>query len=307
METFRSQGSSLSQTKTCTCHTRYSGSMRLVLLFVVLPLMAAAPLDQAWQVLEHGIHDSNPGKRVQAVTAMGILRPEAKSAALIESALQDKDYSVRQAACTALGQMKSRQSIPKLHEALNDKIPEVVFAAAKALYDLGDPTGREVLIAVLLGDQADASGFFASSMHDMRAKIHDPKSLVLVGVKEGAGVFLGPAGAGIGVAEGLMKDATASGKTVAAALLSADRSPEALKAIRQALGDKNWTVRAAAARALAVAGRTDAFDEIAKLLEDRKEEVHYSAAAAMIRLKQAPVSRPRSSVGGNAVKKREGK
>src|ERR1051325_5662864 len=67
---FRSQGSSSSPTKTCTCHTRYSDSMRLVLLFVALPLMAAAPLDPAWQVLEHGIHDSNPGKRVQAVTAM---------------------------------------------------------------------------------------------------------------------------------------------------------------------------------------------------------------------------------------------
>ncbi len=169
----------------------------------------------------------------------------------------------------------------------------MVFTAAKALYDLGDPTGREVLIAVLLGDQADSSNFFQSSMHDMKAKMHDPKGLVLIGVKEGAGAFLGPAGAGVGVAEGLLKDANASGKTVAAALLADDKHPEALKAIRQALGDKNWTVRAAACRALALAGSTSDFDTIAGLLDDKREEVQYSAAAALIRLKQpAYIGRP---------------
>ena len=151
---------------------------------------------------------------------MGIMRPHPKSVALVESAFDDKDYSVRQAACVALDQMKSRQSIPKLHEALNDKAPEVIFAAAKALYDLGDPTGREVLVAVLLGDQADSSNFFKISMHDMRAKMHDPKALALIGVKETAGAFLGPAGAGVGVAEGLLKDANpvTSARPVAAAL-----------------------------------------------------------------------------------------
>jgi len=164
----------------------------------------------------------------------------------------------------------------------------VVFAAAKALYDLGDPMGRQVLTAVLLGDQADSSNFFASSMHDMRAKMHDTKGLMLLGVREGAGVFLGPAGAGIGVAEGLLKDANASGKTVAAALLAQDRNPESVKALREGLGDKNWTVRAACARALAVAGRVEAAKEIGDLLDDKREEVQYSAAAAMIRFKQSP-------------------
>jgi len=272
-------------------------SMRLLLLIFTLPLFGQEPLDHAWQVLDRGLHDTNPAKRVQAVTALGIMRPQPKSVTLVESAFEDKDYSVRQAACAAVAQMKSRQSIAKLHNALNDKAPEVVFAAAKALYDLGDPTGREVLVAVLLGDQADSSGFFASSMHDMKAKMHDPKGLVMVGVKAGAGVFLGPAGAGIGVAEGLLKDANASGKTVAAALLADDKNPEALSAIRQALEDKNWTVRAAAARALALAGSLRDFKEIAALLDDKREEVQYSAAAAVIRLKQpAYLAQPARSV-----------
>jgi HEAT repeat protein len=262
--------------------------MRLLLLLIALPLGGQVILDDSWRTLDRGLHDNNPAKRVQAVTAMGIMRPHPKSVAMVESAFDDKDYSVRQAACTVLGQMKSRESIPKLREALNDPAPEVVFAAAKALYDMGDPTGRNVLIAVLLGDQADSSNFFKSSLHDMRAKMHDTKGMMLIGVKEGAGVFLGPAGAGIGVAEGLMKDANASGKTVVAALLANDKNPEAIKAIREALGDKNWTVRAAASRALALAGSTQDFDKIAGLLDDKKEEVQYSAAAALIRLKQSP-------------------
>jgi HEAT repeat protein len=258
----------------------------LTILLVCLPIFAEEPIDRAWQALDRGLHDGNPAKRVQAVTAMGIMRPQPKSVALVESAFEDKDYSIRQAACAALAQMRSWSSIPKLREALNDKAPEVVFGAAKALYDLGDPTGRQVLTAVLLGDQADASGFFSSSMHDMKAKMHDTKGLLLIGFKETAGIFLGPAGAGIGVAEGLLKDANASGKTVVAAVLAEDKNPESAKAIRQGLGDKNWTVRAACARALALAGHAEAFNDIAALLDDKREEVHYSAAAAMIRLKQ---------------------
>ncbi|HEY3839005.1 MAG TPA: HEAT repeat domain-containing protein [Bryobacteraceae bacterium] len=274
----------------------------LLLLLLSLPLWCQPVLDKSWQTLDRGLHDNNPAKRVQAVTAMGVMRPHPKSVAMVESAFADKDYSVRQSACSVLGQMKSRQSIPKLRDALNDPAPEVVFAAAKALYDMGDPTGRSVLIAVLLGDQADSSNFFKSSMHDMRAKMHDTKGLLLISVKEGAGAFLGPAGAGIGVAEGLMKDANASGKTVAAALLANDRNPEAVNAIREALGDKNWTVRAAAARALALAGSTRDFDTIASLLDDKKEEVQYSAAAALIRLRQ-PLYAPRTAPAKGAPSK----
>ena len=265
----------------------YTYPMRLfITIALCLPMFGQEPVDHAWQILDRGLHEGNPAKRVQAVSAMGVMRAQPKSVGLLESAFDDKDYSVRQAACSALGQMKSRQSIPKLRAALDDKAPEVVFAAAKTLYDLGDPMGRQVLTAVLLGDQADSSGFFASSMHDMKAKMHDTKGLMLIGVKTSAGVFLGPAGAGIGVAEGLLKDANASGKTVAAALLAEDKHPEAVQAIREGLSDKNWTVRAACARALALAGRVDALKEIVALLDDKRDEVQYSAAAAVIRLKQ---------------------
>jgi len=261
--------------------------MRLAILLVCgLPLLAQDAVNRAWQILDRGLHDGNPAKRVQAVVAMGILRPQGKAVETVESAFQDKDYSVRQAACVSLDQMKSHQSIHKLRDALNDPAPEVIFAAAKALYDIGDPTGREVMVAVILGDQADASGFFSSSMHNIKTKMHDPKGLVMIGLKEGAGAFLGPASLGIPVAEGLLKDANASGKTVAEAMLANDRHLEVVEAMHQGLQDKNWTVRAAAARALALGSHKEMFDDIALLLDDKKEEAQYSAAAAVIRLRQ---------------------
>ena len=83
-----------------------------------------------------------------------------------------------------------------------------------------------------------------------------------------------------------MKDKQSSGQTVAALLLATDNTPESLDALRQALMEKNWTVRAAAARSVAIRNAVNLYDDVAALLADKKEEVEYSAAAALIRLKQ---------------------
>jgi HEAT repeat protein len=97
----------------------------------------------------------------------------------------------------------------------------------------------------------------------------------------------------IPIAEGLLKDNQASGKTVAALLLATDRSAASLDALRKALEDKNWTVRAAAVRAIAKRNATTLYDNVAMLLDDKRDEVEYSAAAAVVRLKQpAPGKQP---------------
>ena len=56
---------------------------------------------------------------------------------------------------------------------------------------MGNATGREVLIAVVQGDEPDASGVISTSMREMRLKLHDPKALIRLGITQGAG-FLGP-------------------------------------------------------------------------------------------------------------------
>jgi HEAT repeat protein len=260
--------------------------MRLIVLFLTATCVFAQPPDEtAWRILDHGVHDTNPIKRRQAILAMSLVRPLPRPVALLEQGLDDKDAGVREAACATLGEIKSRSSIPKLQMALADAVPEVIFAAAKALYNMGDSTGREVIAAVLLGEQTDASGFVSGSIRSMKLKLHDPKALMMIGIKEGAG-FAGPFGMGVPITEGLLKDNQSSGKTVAALLLANDRTPESLGALKDALADKNWTVRAAAARAIGTRDAANLYTNLAMLLEDKRDEVEFSAAAAMIRLKQ---------------------
>ncbi len=201
---------------------------------------------------------------------MSLLRPDTRSVALIEEALSDKGAGVREAACATLGEIKARTSIPKLKKALDDSVPEVIFAAAKALYAMDDPTGREVLMDVVIGDQSGASGFVSGSIREAKLTLHDPKALILIGIKGGAG-FAGPFGMGVPVAEGLLKDNQASGKTVAALLLATDTTPESLNALKVALTEKNWTVRAAAARAIGTRDATPLYDDVAMLLDDKRD------------------------------------
>jgi HEAT repeat protein len=266
--------------------------MRLfALLLTAICLFADTPDEAAWRVLDHGIHDGNPIKRKETVLAMSLLHPQPRAVALLESVLGDPDAGVREAACATLGAIESRTSVRKLKLALGDPVPEVIFAAAKALYNLNDQTGREVLTAILLGEQADSSGFVSGSIRSFRLKLHDPKALFMMGVKEGVG-FAGPFGMGLPLAEGLLKDNQASGKTVAALLLATDRSPESLAALKESLNDKNWTVRVAAARAIGTRDATSLYDNVAMLLDDKRDEVEFSAAAALIRLKQPRQSSP---------------
>ena len=243
-------------------------------------------VDKAYDLLTQATQDSNPAKRVEALVAMGVVHPDAKSVPLVEGMLDDKDYGTRQAACSALGEMKSRASIPKLREALDDKAPEVVFAAARALYTMNDPAGRAVLAAVLTGDRPDSSGLISSSMRDAKLKLHDPKALILIGVNQSAGL-LGPFGVSVPIAEMLMKDKEASAKTASILLLSNDTSESSKEAVRTALSDKNWTVRAAAARAAGNRDISAFFADIVPMMDDKREEVRYAASATVIRLKQA--------------------
>ena len=266
--------------------------MRITILFLAAGcLLGQAPDSRPWNTLEGGLKDGNPVKRIAVLTAMSVMKPQPRPVKMIEAMLDDKDLGVRQAACATLGSLNSRESIPLLEAAVEDKAPEVVFAAAKALYAMGNPTGRIVLTAILLGDQKDASGFLTTSIRGAKLKLHDPKALLLLGVNQAAGL-LGPMGAGIPVAEQLLKDSQSSGKTVAALLLATDTSPESKNAVRLALGDKNWTVRAAAARAVALREIGQYYPDVVALLDDKRDEVTYSAAAAAIRLKQQTAKRP---------------
>ena len=84
--------------------------------------------------------------------------------------------------------------------------------------------------------------------------------------------------------EGILTDPGVSGRAATALLLTGDRSPAVLQALRDALSDKDSSVRAAAVHALALRNDPAMKADLAPLMDDKKEAVRLRAAAGWLRL-----------------------
>src|ERR1700719_434720 len=148
----------------------------------------------AWLTLNQGVDDNDTNHRKQAIEAVGTVGAAPEAVKLAAKGLQDKEVLNRQMAAATLGQMGSQDAIPYLKNALEDK-PEVAFTAAKALWNLGDTTGRTIFQEVLEGDRPDGPTKMQKMMKDAKKRLK-PDQLALMGVSEVAGI-LGPAGLAI--------------------------------------------------------------------------------------------------------------
>jgi HEAT repeat protein len=247
-------------------------------------LFPAAETLKAWKCLNDGMAEKNYDRRAQAIAALGTIGLRRSAVSLIESGLNDKDAPVRQAAAEVLGTMISRGSIPKLRVALDDNSAVVRFAAAQALWAMGDRSGQDLFFDVLGGERKASAGIVRGGLQQVHEELHDPKALAELGSEQAAGAFLGPAGFGIKAAVELVKDNAAPARAISALLLADDMSDDARDVLRDALLDKSWIVRAAAAQALGVHGSVNDVKTLAPLLEDQEKKVRYRAAAAIIRV-----------------------
>jgi HEAT repeat protein len=237
-----------------------------------------------WQMLTAAATEESGYKRAPAIAALTTIRsPEADK--LVVAALTDKDLLVRFAAVSGLADRKSRADIPKLKTVLDDESGEVSFLAAKALWELGDRSGRDILEEVLFGEQKKP-GFVKSQIRGAKATAHNRKALVWMGAKEGAGFLFGPLGAGVGVMEQIMKDSSAPERMLAATLLAQDKGAEAIGDLAEALMDKNPLVRATAAKLLGGFSGPTVRPKLKPLLEDKSEAVRYMAAASIVRIER---------------------
>jgi HEAT repeat protein len=260
-------------------------------LLIALLLPAAALLAQpdktAWDVLKSGLSDKNPDKRRQAVTAIGSIGLETEVIELVEGALRDPDSLVRQTAAAELGQMKARQAIPSLKTAMDDAAGEVAFAAAKALWDMGDRSGRDLVEDVLTGQQSASESGLKGMVRDAKRKLHDPKALAVMGLKEASGVLLGPFNLGIIAAEQAFKDGSSGGRVLATIMLAQDCDAESLRLLEwSTTSDKSWAVKAASAKALGQCGNQDAIPTLEQNLADSNPAVKSMSAGAIIKLSQ---------------------
>src|SRR5262245_35884568 len=117
----------------------------LILLGVVCAAPADTPADEthARDVIEKALHDKNPDTRKQAAVALSLGGAREPFLSMLTALLDDKDVETRLAALSSLAELKTRQATAALHKALNDDVPEVSFAAAKALFSEGDPAGKQ--------------------------------------------------------------------------------------------------------------------------------------------------------------------
>src|SRR5919108_2427101 len=240
---------------------------------------------RAWKVLEDGMAEKDISKRTEAIAALGIVGPKPKAMGLLEGALRDDEDAIRQTAVVALGQMKSRRSVRRLRQLLNDEQAEVSFAAAEALWRMGDRSGRSILFEVMAGERSPSEGGLGRKIGDIKGKLHNPGELARFGIKQGARALLGPFAIGITVAEELRKDQSAAARALAAALLGEDRKRQSAEELEKALDDRNWLVRSTAAKSLAKRRHRHALPRLEALLTDEKDVVRYSAAGAVLALR----------------------
>lgn len=266
------------------------GMRRLV---IVLTICAAAacyaqeastavknPADQAWSVLYTGLAEGNVPKRTTAVQVLGLLRGDAKAKDAALKALKDEKPEVRAAAAQALGDMKAKDTAAQLFEMYKDTDVSVILAAAHALLDLDDNRGYNVYYAILTGERKSGQGLMA----EQKKMLNDPKKMAQFGFEQGIG-FIPYAGLGYGVFKMATKDTTSPVLAAAALKLVKDPDPKSGQAIATAASEnKSWIVRAAALNAIALRGQTSLLPAAESGLQDEKEEVRYSAAAAVIRL-----------------------
>lgn len=241
----------------------------------------------AWVTLATGFDDADAPHRKQAVEATGTIGPMLPAVKMVAlKGLQDKDVTVRQTAAATLGQMGSPDAIPYLKTALEDK-PEVAFTAAKALWALGDTTGRTIFEEVLEGQRPDGPGKMQKMMKNAKKRLK-PEQLALMGVSEASGM-LGPAGIGIQAVQEAIKEAKGAsdgipGRAIAAEVLGKDSDPYALTLLEWALGDDNWAVRVAVCKALGERGNQETIQKLQPMLNDQHHAVRYMAAASMVKL-----------------------
>jgi HEAT repeat protein len=263
--------------------------MRWVLIVSMAAVLApcgwAATDAQCNEILQRGLDAKNPETRQQAVVALSLATGSGPLFDQLERMLQDKDAKVRQAVVASLTDVKSERGTAALKKALEDPVPEVSFAAAKALWARHDPVGRTALLAVLAKESKSSSNFFSKQKREGLRMMHTPRTTFLFAAEQSAGLVPLPGlGEGVASMQGILASSGVPGRASAALLLGADKDPATVDALRDALSDKDSSVRAAAVHSISLRNDPALKKELEPLLTDDKEPVRLRAAAGYLRL-----------------------
>jgi HEAT repeat protein len=261
--------------------------------WILIVSMAAATAARGWaatdaeciEILQHALDAGNPETRQQAVVALSLSSGRGPLFNQLERMLEDKDVGVRQAVVASLADVKSASATAALHKALEDAVPEVSFAAARALWARHDPDGRAALLAVLAKESKSSSGFFSKQKRQALRMMHTPRTTFLFAVQQGVGFVPVPGlSGGVASMQAILAGSAVPGRASAALMLGADRDPATIDALRDALTDSDSSVRAAAVHSISLRNDPALKKELEPLLADDKEPVRLRAAAGYLRL-----------------------
>ena len=253
-------------------------------IVTAIPCLAAVTDQQCTEALQHALAAGNPDTRKMAVVALSLAAENGSLFDQLQNTLKDKDVQVRLAVVAGLQELKTKSAIAALRTALEDPAAEVRFAAAKSLWALNDPAGKEALLAVLGGESKTSSGFVTKEMREAMRMMHTPRTTFIYVARQGVGFAPVPGlGMGISSMQQILMDPGVSGRAAAALLLERDKDPATTAALETALYDKDWRVRAAAVHSLALRDDPKLRKTIEPLFDDEKEEVRLRAAAALLR------------------------
>lgn len=246
---------------------------------------AANTNERCNDLLRQALENKNPDTRKQAVVALSLAATDGPNFTKLEGMLQDGDVQVREAVVASLAEVKTDGAREALRKALKDDVPEVSFAAAKALFAIQDPDGEKALLAILARQNKTSSDYISKQKRDALRMLHTPRVLFMFSLREGMGFVPVPGlGQGFGSMQALLTDPGTSGRATAALLLGKDKSPAVLDALKDALLDMDWSVRAAAVHSLALRDDPVLKKDLEPMLNDGKEPVRLRAAAGVLRL-----------------------
>lgn len=259
----------------------------------------------AWEVLETGLKSDKAQDRISAVIALGTMYRSKRAADEVEVALTDHDRDVRLAAVDAAATMDTPLLIPALRKSLDDPAADVSFTASEVLWKMGDHSGQDILVEVLAGERKSGPGFFKSELHTANKDLHSPNTLAIIGAEQGAYALMGPFGIGLDAARLMVKSSSSANtaRVTAVILLSRDKSAATNRELISAMKDKDYFVRAAAARGVANFHNAETLTALLAAFDDSKPLVRYMAAAGYIRAatnmtprKKSPIHTPASAV-----------
>ena len=266
-----------------------------LLLFSCLAWSQSA--EQARTVLRDGFIEKSPEKRREVAVALSMVPAKDQVADLLASLAKDKDVLVRQAALESLVDLGDRARYPLIKEALQDSVPEVTYAAARALWKVGDPAGAELLEDIYAEEAKAKSNFAKSELRNVMRKLKTPQSAILFVAQKGM-IFVPVPGLGAGVSavSQMLTDESFSARATSLILLCQDPKKQVAgcaSMLDRAFVDDDWSVRAAGVQL--VAGSRDPVmgGKLAGLFGDKSEKVRYRAAAAYLRLDPAAAKRPK--------------